>query len=181
MPFCMRKHSVCIRKACNSCRVHEWVIVKVARLCWLFVNAFFYCLARTILVRTRCGPKMMSYWKGYKRSLFLLFDIRNRILHFSHICLSFIWLHKKMVEKPQDAQKSLGIAYIKLFRYTTWFMLVLISPGFKEKISKLTAVMKSARMMLKGNMWWRLKHWRWYIISPNVTEVKMVPNPIPVL
>ena len=41
-------------------------LLKVARLCWLFVNAIFYCLARTILARTWCGPKMMSYWKGYK-------------------------------------------------------------------------------------------------------------------
>ena len=40
-------------------------LLKVARLCWLFVNAIFYCLARTILARTWCGPKMMSYWKGY--------------------------------------------------------------------------------------------------------------------
>ena len=32
-------------------------LLKVARLCWLFVNAIFYCLARTIfsadLVRTK--------------------------------------------------------------------------------------------------------------------------------
>ena len=49
MPFCMRKHQS-VSETCNSCRVREWVrvIVKVARLCWLFVNAFFYCLARTM-------------------------------------------------------------------------------------------------------------------------------------
>ena len=46
-------------------------LVKVARLCWLFVNAIFYCLARTILARTRCGPKMMSYWKGYESTSLL--------------------------------------------------------------------------------------------------------------
>ena len=45
----------------------------VAQLCWLFVNAIFYCLARTILARTWCGPKMMSYWKGYR----ILFVVAN--------------------------------------------------------------------------------------------------------
>ena len=54
MPFCMRKHQS-VSETCNSCRVREWVrvIVKVARLCRLFVNAFVYCLVRTILVRTK--------------------------------------------------------------------------------------------------------------------------------
>ena len=71
---CMRK-----QKTCNSCRVREWAIVKVARLCWLFVNAFCYCLARTILVRTRCGPKIMSYWKGYGCPISFI------PLHFVHV------------------------------------------------------------------------------------------------
>ena len=55
-------------------------LLKVARLCWLFVNAIFYCLARTILARTWCGPKMMSYWKGYYTTLYIRYILSKKAL-----------------------------------------------------------------------------------------------------